>query len=351
VKLPIVNGITAPEEVKIRLLQPCDLKCGMCWHWQDPEGKDKRLGADLLAALFEELGALGTSRVKFTGGEPTLRADLAVLVAAARRAGLRVTIATNAFSLTPARARSLVDAGADTFHVSLDAGVADVHDAIRGVPRAFARTIAALAHLRDEHPRLRRKIATVVQRRNIGHLSPLVALAALLGVPEIYLLQVHTEPWCASDRPPRQEYARFFFDELPQMLEEGRERGVRLRPSPIFEELLGLAPGEQARALRAPGAPARFAEELDAYADEAYGRRFYARHACAEIQARAEIAETGDVYPCCHTEIPELSMGNVRDEPFAAIWARARYQAFRDPEGPLPRHARCLTCKDAHYAA
>jgi radical SAM protein with 4Fe4S-binding SPASM domain len=349
--LPLVNGVAAPEEVKIRLLQPCDLKCGMCFHWQDPAGKDKRLGAGLLARLFAELGAMGTARVKLTGGEPTLRADLASLVVSARRAGLRVTLATNAASLTPARARALVDAGVDTFHVSLDAGLAPVHDAIRGVPRAFERTVAALAHLRDAHPRVRRKLATVVQRRNIGHLRGLVPLAAELGIPEIYLLLVHTEPWCAGDRPSAAQYAAYFLEELPDLLEDGLRRGVRIRPSPIFEALLALSAAEQARALRSPAAREGFALELAAYAAEEYGRLFYGRRPCREIQARAEVAETGDVYPCCHTEIPELSMGNVRDEPFAAIWARARYQAFRDPRGALPAHGRCLTCKDAHYPA
>ena len=59
------------------------------------------------------------------------------------------------------------------------------------------------------------------------------------------------------------------------------------------------------------------------------------------------VKHNGDVYPCCHGELPELSMGNVLHEPFAAIWSRARYRAFRDPSGPLPHHPRCLTCKDA----
>ena len=33
-----------------------------------------------------------------------------------------------------------------------------------------------------------------------------------------------------------------------------------------------------------------------------------------------------------------------------AIWSRAGYRAFRDTTGPLPRHGRCLSCKDSHYA-
>jgi radical SAM protein with 4Fe4S-binding SPASM domain len=337
----------APEEIKIRLLQACDLKCLMCGHWQDPQARRKRLEPELLGRLLEELGRLGTTAVKLTGGEPTLRSDLPALVAAARAAGMRVTIATNGFSLTPARAGALVEAGADTFHVSLDAGVAHVHDGVRGVPGSFARTVAALSHLRDAHPRVGRKIATVVQRGTIGHLRPLVPLAAELGVGEIYLLLVNTEPWCAELRPGGAELTRFYFEVLPSLLEEGDARGVRLRPSPLFEDLLGLPPAEVAAALR--NGRAAFAAELEAYAAEDYGRRFYARHPCREIQARAEVAETGEVYPCCHGEIPDLAMGNVRQEPFAAIWAQERYRAFREPSGPLPHHPRCLSCKEAHY--
>jgi radical SAM protein with 4Fe4S-binding SPASM domain len=338
-----------PREVKIRVLQACDLKCAMCAHWQDPDAGHKRLEGDLLRRLLADLGRLGTTAVKLTGGEPTLRSDLPALVAAARDAGLRVTIATNGFALTPARTAALVEAGASTFHVSLDAGVPEVHDRIRGVPGSFARTVCALAHLRDAHPHVGRKIATVVERPTLGHLGPLVPLARELGVREIYLLLVNAEPWCADLQPTLPELARFYFEELPLLLEEGVRRGVRVRPSPIFEDLLGLSPTEVAAALRK--GRAAFDAELVAFAAGDYGRCFYARHPCREIQARAEVAETGEVYPCCHGEVLDLAMGNVRQEPFAAIWASERYQAFRDPEGPLPRHPRCLSCKEAHYPA
>ena len=340
--------VAPPEEVKLRLLQPCDLRCGMCWHWQDPARGHKQLELSLLLPLLAELGALGVRRVKLTGGEPTLRPDLPEIVRAARGAGVAVTVATNAYGLTPEKAAGLVEAGVDTFHVSLDAGVAAFHDEVRGVPGAFDATVAAMRHLRERHPQVRRKLSAVVQRRSIGSLAALVPLCAELGVRELYLLLVNTEPFCAQARPSRAQYEAFYFDELPTMLEAGVAARVRLRPSPLFRALLGRSAGEQARALR--GDRTVFAAELDAYAAEEYGRYFYGERACAEIQGRAEISETGHVYPCCHTEVPELAMGNVREESFGALWGRARYRDFRDPEGPLPHHPRCLTCKDSQYA-
>jgi radical SAM protein with 4Fe4S-binding SPASM domain len=337
-----------PEEVKIRLLQPCDLRCGMCWHWQDPDGRQKRLPAELLHSLFAELAALGVARVKLTGGEPTLRADLPRLVEGARAAGLRVTLATNAFSLSPPRLATLVRAGVDTFHVSLDGAEAATHDAIRGVPGAFARSVAALRNLRDAHPQVRCKLATVVQAQNCGRLAGLVQLAAELSAREVYLLLVQTEAFCEKEALTPAQLEQYFFSELPQLLQDGVAKRVRVRSSPLFRALLPLPPAEQAVALRQ--GPAAYKDELRAYEQGAYGQYFYSDRPCQEITARAEIAETGEVYPCCHTELPELSMGNVYREPFAAIWARSSYRAFRDPQGPLPRHARCLTCKDSHYA-
>lgn len=345
--------VPPPEEVKIRLLQPCDLRCGMCWHWQDPAGREKRLPEPLLQRLFTELAGLGTQRVKLTGGEPTLRADLPALVRGAVAAGLRVTLATNAFSLTPARTAALVrahgDAGVDTFHVSLDGADADTHDVIRGVPGAFQRTVAALSHLQEAHPRVRCKLATVVQRRNLDRLGGLTALAAALGAREVYLLLLQAEDFCADERLSLNELQRFYLGALPALLRSGSEHRVRVRVSPLFRGLLGLPPAAQAAALEA-GPAERYAAELTAYARGDFGQRFYNERPCLEIVARAEIAETGDVYPCCHTELPELSMGNVHQEPFGAIWSRAGYRAFRDTTGPLPRHGRCLSCKDSHYA-
>lgn len=346
------GGVAPPDEVKIRLLQPCDLRCSMCWHWQDPERGRKQLSFERVRDLLAELGQMGVRKVKLTGGEPTLRPDLPRIVESAAGHRIDVTVATNAYGLTAEKAERLVGAGVRTFHVSLDGGVAEVHDAVRGIEGAFARTVAALEHLRDLRPRVGRKLAAVVQRRTVGALTPLVPLCARLGIGHLYLLCVHTEPWCHADALSRGDLERYFFDELPVMFDSAAALGVRLHPSPLFGSLLGLPPRECAAVLRGAredsGRRAPFEPELDAYAAEAYGRFYYARRPCAEIQSRAEVAETGHVYPCCHTEIAPLSMGNIHDEPFDVIWSRARYRAFRSPDGPLPHHPRCLECKDGH---
>ena len=364
--LPIVDARVAPRvdadalpplrvpvEVKVRLLQSCDLRCGMCWHWQDPERGRKQLPRARVLALWSELAALGVRRIKLTGGEPTLRKDLEALIAAASALGLEVTLATNAYRLDPARLDALVAAGVRAFHVSLDADHAAVHDEIRGVPGAFEGTVATLRYLAHAHGRtVKRVLSAVVLRRSIGHLRGLVSLAAATGVRALYLLAVHTEPFCDGDRPSRSQLRHYYFDELPAMLRAAAASKVALRPAPLFASLHALGPLERAATLEGARLdPAAFSRELDAYAEERYGAFVYGDRACVDIEARAEIAETGDVYPCCHGEVPELAMGNLHELSFAEVWRRAEYRAFRDPAGSRPAHPRCLTCKDAHDVA
>lgn len=343
-------ALRSPSEVKVRLLQACDLRCGMCWHWQDPERGRKQLPKARVLELWSELAAMGVERVKLTGGEPTLRRDLEELVAGAKARGLAVTLATNAFRLSPERVDALVAAGVRGFHVSLDADHAALHDAIRGVDGAFEGTVATLRHLARAHGNtVKRVLSAVVQRRSIGALRGLVPLSAEHGLKSLYLLAVHTEPFCADDRPTLAQLRHYYFDELPAMLRAAAAAKVSLRPAPLFAALHGLPALRQAKALdeahRDDGA---FAQELEAFAQERYGAFVYARHACVDIAARAEIAETGEVYPCCHGEVPELSMGNIHDAPFARLWSGDGYRAFRAGGTATPAHPRCLTCKDAH---
>src|SRR5690606_35269180 len=97
--------------------------------------------------------AEGARRIVLTGGEPTLRRDLAGLVARARELGAeRVTLETNATLLDPVRACELADAGLDSAlvhlsgagpaldHVTRDPGGADATQ--RGLDALIAAGVA-----------------------------------------------------------------------------------------------------------------------------------------------------------------------------------------------------------------
>jgi MoaA/NifB/PqqE/SkfB family radical SAM enzyme len=130
-----------PLSVTVEVTNRCNIRCRYC----DPSrpGSSEMTKAQLFR-LMDEFRALGTQRIGFTGGEPTLREDLPELIAHARRIGLITTVSTNG-----QRVADDIDAlrGADLVVVSLD-GPPQVHDAQRG-RGTHARSLAAIRALRD----------------------------------------------------------------------------------------------------------------------------------------------------------------------------------------------------------
>ena len=82
----------------------------------------------------------------FAGGEPTLRKDLAEIIAYTSR-HIPVAINTNGYLFGPETARELADAGLTQVKVSVD-GLMENHDWNRG-EGSFERAMETLTHCRD----------------------------------------------------------------------------------------------------------------------------------------------------------------------------------------------------------
>lgn len=134
----------APFLVIWETTQACALACRHCRAsarpWRDPlelttaEGKD----------LIEQVAGMGTPLLVLSGGDPVNRPDLFELVRHAKSCGLRTaTIPAATAELTEELVRKLKDAALDQMALSLDFPAAALHDAFRGVPGAFAKTLQA----------------------------------------------------------------------------------------------------------------------------------------------------------------------------------------------------------------
>lgn len=115
-----------PFEVQAVLLNACNLRCLYC---RCPEIKTELMTTEQWCDLVAGLAAFGTYRIKFQGGEPTLRKDFAVICRAAKHAGLVTAVTSNGYGL--ARSDDNL-AHLDEVVLSLDALSADLHDRYRG---------------------------------------------------------------------------------------------------------------------------------------------------------------------------------------------------------------------------
>ena len=112
------------RDLRISITEKCSLRCTYC---MPAEGLPAIPREDLLTP--DEIGRvvrvaverLGITDVRFTGGEPLLRNDLADILRAARAAApdVSLSLTTNAIGLDK-RVRGLVDAGLDRVNISLD---------------------------------------------------------------------------------------------------------------------------------------------------------------------------------------------------------------------------------------
>jgi MoaA/NifB/PqqE/SkfB family radical SAM enzyme len=115
-----------PFEVQAVLLNACNLKCVYC---RCPEVATRVLTTEQWRAIIRGLAALGTMRIKFQGGEPTLRTDFRALTAESQAAGILTAVISNGYAI--AGNPALLD-HVDELVVSLDSPRAEVNDALRG---------------------------------------------------------------------------------------------------------------------------------------------------------------------------------------------------------------------------
>lgn len=135
------------RDLRISVTDRCNLRCVYC---MPAEGMPWLPHDDILR--YEEITRLarvclecGVTGIRLTGGEPTVRKDLATLVRmlGALRPGLDLSLTTNGLEL-PRMAEALRDAGLVRVNVSLDTLVRERFEAIARRDR-LADTLAGLA--------------------------------------------------------------------------------------------------------------------------------------------------------------------------------------------------------------
>jgi len=282
----------------------CNLACGHCFAWRDlNRGEDLTL--DELAALADDLGPL--DNLNLAGGEPFLRPDLpAVVDLFVDRCGVRsVYCPTSGWftDRTVAAVRAALSRpGLDRFVVELSFdGLPATHDALRGRSGAFARALAtydALAALQYEHPRLHVHAIATASNQNIDEIQELAdhLLIRCPSIEHLNLPLLRGTPKDPSLRPPDPSAHRRVWEHV-QRTWGPRERGR-------FGGAVG--PILQWTRERTVRAQAQIAP-------------------CAAGNLIAVVRANGDVALC--EERPPV--GNLRTEPFPAIWASAAATAQR----------------------
>lgn len=119
----------------------CNQKCLHCYAAGQPLSDTPELTTAQWKEILTKLRAANIPQVTFTGGEPTLRADLAELVDAAQWFVTRLN--TNGQLLTPELCAKLYDASLDSVQVTLYSADPAVHNTLVGTD-GFEKTVQGI---------------------------------------------------------------------------------------------------------------------------------------------------------------------------------------------------------------
>lgn len=178
------------------LTMKCDQPCAHCGS-RAGAARVSELSTEEIFEVGRALERLGCREVSLIGGEAYLRQDIHVIVRFLADLGLRVSMQTGGRAMTPARARSLKEAGLDAMGVSVD-GPARIHDKLRGNLGSHTAAIHALDAAREVG--LVTSANTQINKLNQDHLPETCAELRAHGA-QAWQVQLTVAMGRAADRP------------------------------------------------------------------------------------------------------------------------------------------------------
>ena len=248
----------APEKRKwVRLTRACNNRCLFCLDADSIWGEHLPLAE--IEADLKRGRAEGCRRVVLSGGEPTIHPGFTAIVAKARKLGYThvQAISNGRMFCYGAFLRRAVKSGLTEITFSVHGATAAQHDALVGVPGAFAQTMLAVANAKKV-PGLIVSSDIVVNRLNADSVYDIVAMLHRLGVDEYDLLNLIPfgrawENWKrlsyspASKKGMLEKVFRFsesvgahvWTNRFPAAVLEGNERYIQ-HPDKLMDEVRGM---------------------------------------------------------------------------------------------------------------
>ncbi len=315
----------------------CNLSCEHCYSQSDPHCQT---GGELTTTeafgVIDDLASMGVPLIIFTGGEPLLREDLWDLADHAATRGIKTALSTNGTLISADVARKIRKSGIEYAGISLDGAGPDTHDRFRNSPGAFQRATSAFASCREEG--VRSGVRVTLTKENFHELGPLVDLALELGASRFCLY------WLVPCGRGLNDYKRLQLgrEEVTEALDLLYRKAKETAPGRM-EFLTVDAPQDCIHLLRSM--------EHDRSPDLADAQDLLKslKGGCSAGDRVANIDPWGNVYPCQFARSPDFFTGNVREQPFSAIWGDGNHPVlarFRDKDHRIT--GKCSSCGYVH---
>jgi MoaA/NifB/PqqE/SkfB family radical SAM enzyme len=332
------QGLTSAN---LEVTQKCDSRCVSCNIWRMPESsltddttsRREELSFDDHTQILDELSTLGCKTVQLHGGEPLLNPRLADLVAHCSSLGIFTGIATNGLSMTPDKAKDLVDAGLGSIKFSLD-GPKELHNRLRGRKDAYEKQIHALVRviIADKDQRVYKCVRSNVSSVNLQRIDEVIDIAKTLSIADIQFAF-----YSVLDKASVNEANEIFHEAVASL------RSVipkELLPNNI--ELIQKKRTQMRNKAAAYGITLGNTRFFSLPADQIPNGIKRERTRCTLFDDCLTIDAFGDTLPC---EYLRFSLGNTKSRELGQILAGERFSVFKNIYSNNYRHLRiCDYC-------
>jgi PqqA peptide cyclase len=301
-------SIAPPVGLLAELTHRCPLKCLYCSNPLELDQTERELSTEHWLDIFRQATELGVLQLHLSGGEPTTRKDLDILVAGAARAGLYTNLITAGLSLSRDRVHRLAKAGLDHVQISVQDTREDRLQAVSGYRGSLKRKLGAAASVRDAGLAL--TINAPVHRGNLNRLPEFIDLAVALGAERLEIAHVQYHGWALINRatlmPTR--------DQVERSVEVVNTARNRLRGVLVIDFVV----------------PDYYAV-VPKPCMGGWGRKFIV------------VTPSGQILPCHAAQsIPGLEFDNVRERTLRGTWFQG--SAFRAFRGTAWMKEPCASC-------
>ena len=302
-----------------QLFWECTLRCNLnCVHCGSDcrmlSEKDDMPLADFVGVLDEIKRHEDPAKVMVitTGGEPTVRPDLAECGKAISQRGFVWGMVSNGMLLTPQKLNEYVDAGLKSIAVSFD-GFEDDHNWMRGNPNSFKNVLTAVEAL-TQPPDLTWDVITCVNQRTIQYLPKFRDYLISLGIKRWRLFTVF--PFGRAANEPELKLSNEQFVQMMEFIKQTRLEG-KIRADYGCDGFLGRYEGEV--------------------------RNHY--YSCSAGINVASILADGSISGCLSIR-NDYHQGNIYQDSFWEVWQN-RFNVYRDRK--WMKTDQCAHCKMWRY--
>ena len=302
-----------------QLFWECTLRCNLnCVHCGSDcrmlSEKDDMPLADFVGVLDEIKLHEDPAKVMVitTGGEPTVRPDLAECGKAISQRGFVWGMVSNGMLLTPQKLNEYVDAGLKSIAVSFD-GFEDDHNWMRGNSSSFKNVLVAVEALK-QHPDLTWDVITCVNQRTIQYLPKFRDYLISLGIKRWRLFTVF--PFGRAANEPGLKLSNEQFVQMMEFIKHTRLEG-KIRADYGCDGFLGRYEGEV--------------------------RNHY--YTCSAGINVASILADGSISGCLSIR-SDYHQGNIYQDSFWEVWQN-RFNVYRDRK--WMKTDQCAHCKMWRY--